>query len=171
MKTEFRHLMPAQAWEAERRSLAIGIAGWVVVASLQVAGAIPKLYRPSLAPASGLVATFLVALALFVAHYHRRWWAGVCAAVTALVLPCAVNVLWVRFSDRSLLYPLATAVLAGAVGLYFVHRKYSGAAPGEDPELVLIEKVLADFRPTWVDRVSALCILVGLVLLFVLLWR
>ena len=43
MKAEFPRLTPAEACEeAERGSLAIGIAGWVVIAAVQTSGAIPS---------------------------------------------------------------------------------------------------------------------------------
>ena len=172
MKTEFKRLTPERAWEeAVGRSFAIGIAGGVVVGCLQAAGAIPALYRPSLAPASGLVATFLTALTLFVAHYHNRWRVGACLAVITLCLPYAGNLLWIRFSVRSLLYPCATVFLVGVVGLYFVHRKYSGPTFAEDAESAIIEKMMADYKPTWVDRATALCIIVGFVLFLILLLR
>jgi hypothetical protein len=93
MNTEFKRLPPSEAWEeAEKGFLAIGIAGCVVVAALQAAGAVPSLYRASLAPASGLAAAFLTALALFLAHYHNRWRLGCIAAVTCC-LPYTVNFL------------------------------------------------------------------------------
>ena len=172
MKTAFKSLTPAEVWEeSQRRSLAIGIAGWAVVGSLQASGAIPTLYRPSLAPASGLVATFLTALVLFLAHYHGRWRVGACMAVIAFCLPYAVNLVWARFSHLSLLYPLATVAVGGAVGLYLLHRRYSGPTPDDDVELILIDQLLADFHPTWMERITALCIIFGLVLLLILLLR
>lgn len=68
MDTALRKLPPSQAWEeVERRSLAIGVAGFVFVGALQAAGAVPAIYRQTLAPVSGSVAAFLTALTLFVA--------------------------------------------------------------------------------------------------------
>jgi len=170
MKIEFKGLTPSQAWgDAVRRSLAIGIAGWLVVASLQTAGAIPTLYRPSLAPASGLAAIFLTALALLVAYYHNRWRIGACVAIVTVCLPYAVNLLWIRFSGRSLLYPLAAVVLIGSIGLYFFHRRYSVPTLEDDAELAIVKKIVEDFKPTWVDRLIALGIIVEFVLLVILL--
>src|SRR6266550_3655052 len=101
MDTDLKELRPSQAWEeAERRSLAIGIAGFVLVGALQAAGAVPAIYRQSLAPASGLVAAFLAALTLSVAYYHNRWSVGVFGAALTLILPYSVNLLWVRFTGR-----------------------------------------------------------------------
>jgi len=149
MKTEFKRLMPSEAWEeAERRSFAIGIAGWFVVACLQASGAIPTAYRPSLVQGSGAVATILTALALFVAYYHNRWRVGVCAAVITLCLPYTLNLLWIRVSHRSLLYPLATALLVGVIGLHFVHRKYSGPTLEDDAESAIIEQMMAALLST-----------------------
>ena len=171
MKTEFKRLTPGEAWEeATRRSLAIGIAGCVLVGALQAAGAIPTLYRPSLAPASGLAAAFLTALALFVAYFHNRLRLGICMAFVTLGLPYGLNFLWIRFSGRSLLYPVAAAILAGVIGLWFMHRRYSGPTL-DDAEEAIIRKMMEDFKPTWVDRVTAICIIAGLFLLLILLLR
>ena len=174
MDTALRKLPPSQAWEeVERRSLAIGVAGFVFVGALQAAGALPAIYRQTLAPVSGSMAAFLTALTLFVAYYHNRWDLGISGAALTLTLPYSVNLLWVRFTGRSLLYPAVALVLLGVIGLWFIHRRISGPQWEDDLEEVLIQKMMDEFESniTWVDRVMWLCAAVGLVLLLVLLLR
>jgi hypothetical protein len=174
MDTALKKLPPSQAWkEAERRSLAIGVAGFVVVGSLQAAGAVPTIYRPSLAPASGLEAAFLTALTLFLGYYHNRWNLGILGAATTLILPYSVNLLWVRLTGRSLMYPVVALVLLGVVSLWATHRRISGPKWEDDPEDAIIRGMVADFESnvTWADRITWFCIAVGLVLLLVFLLR
>ena len=174
MSTEFKRLPPSEAWEdAQQRSLAIAIAGCVVVAALQAAGVIPVVYRASLAPASGLAAAFLTALALLVAHYHNRWLLGVCIAAVTLWLPYTVNFLWIRLSGRSLLYPMAACFLVGAISLGAMHRKFAGPTLEDDPEETIFREMMGDsaFDPTWIERVTMLCITVGVILSFIRLLR
>jgi hypothetical protein len=174
MNTDFKKLPPSEAWEeAEKRSLAIGIAGCVVVAALQAAGAIPTLYRASLAPASGLSAAFLTALALFLAQYHNRWRLGVCIAAVTCCLPYTVNFLWIRFSGLSLLYPMAVVVLVGVISLWAMHRGIAGPSLEDDVEEAVIRKMMEDpaFNLTWAERFTWLWIIIGVVLLLVLLLR
>ena len=174
MNTDFKRLPPSEAWEeAQNRSLAIGIAGCVAVAALQAAGAVPSLYRASLAPASALAAAFLTALTLFLAHYHNRWRFGVCIAVVSFCLPYTINFLWIRFSGSSLLYPMAAVVLVGVISLWAMHRKFAGPNLEDDVEELIIRKMMEDpaFNLTWVERVTWICIIVGTVLLLVLLLR
>lgn len=173
MNTPFKKLPPSEAWgEAERRSAAIGIAGWLVVGALQAIGTIPTIYRLSLAPASGLEAAFLTALTLSLAYYHNRWWLGVCGAALTLCLPYPVNLLWIRLSDRSLLYPMVVGVLLGVVSLWTVHSRVSGPMP-EDAEEAILRKIIEESESnlTWSDRVTWLCITVSVVILLVLLLR
>jgi hypothetical protein len=174
MNIEFKRLSPSEAWEeAQRRSVPIGIAGCVVVGALQAAGAIPEVYRASLVPASGLAAAFLTALALFLAHYHNRWRLGVCIAAVTFSLLYTVNLLWARFSGRSLLYPMATIFLAGVISLWAMHRRFAGPSAEDDIEEAIIQKMMEDpaFNLTWVERVTLLCTIVGVVILLILLLR
>lgn len=174
MDTALKMLAPSQAWEeVERRSLAIGVAGFVFVGALQAAGAVPAIYRQTLAPVSGSVAAFLTALTLFVAYYHDRWSFGVFGAVLTLTLPYSVNLPWIRFTGRSLLYPVAALVLLGVISLWFIHRRISGPQWDDDVEEALIRKMMEEFESklSWADRVMWFCIVLGLVLLLVLLLR
>jgi hypothetical protein len=174
MNTALKKLPPSQAWEeVERRSIAFAVAGFVFVGALQAAGAIPAIYRQSLAPASGLVAAFLTALTLSLAYYHNRWSLGVFGTALSLILPYSVNLLWVRFTGRSLMYPVAMLVLLGVISLWFVHRRISGPQWEDDLEEALIQKMMEEFesKATWVDRAMWLSIAIGLLLLLVLLLR
>src|SRR5260370_33195476 len=145
MNTESKRLPPSEAWEeAEKRSLDIGFAECVVVAALQAAGAVPSLYRASLALASGLAAPFLTALALFLAHYHNRWRLGVCIAAVTCCLPYTVNFLWIRFCGRSLLYPMAAVVLVVVIALWAMHRRFAGPSLEDDVEDAIIRKMMED---------------------------
>ena len=141
--------------------------------SLQAAGAVPAIYRQTLAPVSGSVAAFLTALTLFVAYYHDRWSFGVFGAVLTLTLPYSVNLAWIRFTGRSLLYPVAALVLLGVISLWFIHRRISGPQWDDDVEEALIRKMMEESESnlTWAHRVMWFCIVVGLVLLLVLLLR
>jgi hypothetical protein len=174
MNTAFNRLPPSEAWEeAQNRSLAIGIAGCVVAGALQAAGAIPTLYRASLAPASTLAAAFLTALALFVAHYHNRWLLGVRIAAVTVLVPYIVNFLWVRFSGRSLLYSTAAVILVGAISLSVMHRRFVGPSLEDDAEEAIIREMMEDsaFNLTRIEKATRLCVIVGVVLLLILLLR
>ena len=174
MDTAFKSLPPGEAWEeAERRSLAIGIAGFVLIGALQAAGAIPAIYRASLAPASGLVAAFLTALGLFLAHYHGRWRLGICVAAITLCLPYIVNLMWIRLSGRSLLYAMAAVVLLGIISMWTMHRRLAGTSLEDDPDVAIIQNMMEDpkFNLTWTERLTWLCITIGAVLLLILLLR
>jgi hypothetical protein len=174
MDTALKKLPPSQAWEeVKRRSIAFGVAGFVLVGALQAAGAIPAIYRQSLAPASGLVAAFLIALTLSLASYHDRWSLGVFGTTLSLSVPYSVNLLWVRFTGRSLMYPVASLVLLGVISLWFVHRRISGPQWDDDLEEALIQKMMEEFesKATWVDRAMWFSIAIGLLLLLILLLR
>jgi|ERR1700731_1855068 len=174
MNTAFNRLSPSEAWEeAQNRSLAIGIAGGVVAAALQAAGAIPTLSRSSLAPASGFAAALLTALALFVAHCHNRWRVGICIAAVTLFVPYAGNLLWIRFSGRSLLYSTAALILVGPVSLNLLHRRFAGPSLEDDVEEAIIREMMEEsaFNLTPMEKATRLCVIVGVVLLLLLLLR
>src|SRR5439155_17491861 len=62
MSTRFKERPRFQAWEeAEMRSVAFGVSGFLVVGAFQAVGAIPTIYRTTLAPVSGMVSAFLIA--------------------------------------------------------------------------------------------------------------
>lgn len=126
-----------------------------------------------LAPASGLVAAFLTALTLSLAYYHKPWNLGIIGAAVTLILPYSVNFLCVRFTGRSLLYPVVALVLVGVISLWAVHRRISGPRWEDDIEEALIRKMTeeSESKATRVDRVTWLCIAVGVVVLLVLLLR
>jgi len=178
MKVGFQSLRPAEAWEdAVRRSVATSAAGFLVGGSLQAAGAVTDPYRVSLVPLSGIVATFLSALVFFIAYYHRHWKLGAVGTVAALLLPCIVNFLWVRFTAVSLIYPTVFLALIGIVGMWTVHRKLSGKNwdEGDEIEAELLRKVMADFESgvtfTWMDRVILFSCVGVAILLLILFFR
>ena len=174
MGTPLRQLGPSEAFhESERRSMAAGTAGFLVFGCLQAAGAFTMVYRESLFVASGMLAAFLTTLTLSLAYYHRRWKLGMDGAILFAILPFLVNILWARFSDRSLVYPMIALGLLGIFGLWAEHRKISGPQwDGDIEDEVLkewIEDVDSEF--TWKDRVTWLCFTGGAILLLILLLR
>jgi len=173
MSTRFKELRPFEAWnDAEMRSVAFGVAGFFVVGALQAAGALPTIYRDTLAPVSGMVSAFLIALTLSVAYYHKRWMLGIGGAAFFLILPLVTNLLWVRISGRSLIYPMIVVGLLGIISLRAVHRSISGPH-WEDP----IDRELRDLMEdidsniTWKDRVTWLCFAAAAIMLLILLVR
>jgi hypothetical protein len=173
MSTRFKELRPFEAWsDAEMRSVPFGVAGFFFVGALQAAGAIPTIYRGALAPVSGMVSAFLIALTLSVAYYHIRWMLGIGGAAFFSILPLATNLLWVRISGRSLIYPATVVGLLGIISIQAVHRRISGPH-WEDPldkELQhLVEEI--DSRITWRDRVTWLCFAAAAIILLILFVR
>lgn len=176
MSTRLKKLPPWQAWEdVTRRSMAFGVAGWAVVGTLQAAGAIPILYRPMLLPVSGAVSAFLAALTSLLAYYHSRVGLGVVGSALALLLPCPVNLLWVRFSGLSLTYPLVVLPLAGLFAMWKVHRRISGPRLEfeADTEQAMIYKAMIRkmteksllYNLPLADRILWICITLGIVFL------
>jgi hypothetical protein len=142
-----------------------------VFGCLQTAGPFLTSYRESLFIASGMLAAFLTTFTLSLAHYHRRWKLGVGGAILFSVLPFVVNILWARFSGRSLIYPMIALVLLGVLLLDTMHRRISG--PRWDVEEELIKDLLedADCSFAWKDRVTWLCFAGCAILLLILLLR
>jgi hypothetical protein len=127
MGTPLKNLGPSEAFDdSVGRSVAAGAGGFLVFGSLQAAGAFPTIYRESLFVASGMLAAFLMTLALSLAYYHRRWRLGVGGATLSLILPFFVNILWAKYLGHSLVYPTAALVFLGAFVLWAGHRKISG---------------------------------------------
>jgi len=154
------------------RSVAFGVAGFFVVGALQAAGATPTIYRDTLAPVSGMVSAFLMALTLSVAYYHKRWMVGIGGATLFLVLPLVINMLWIKVSGRSLIYPTIAVGLLGIFGLQTIHRRMSGPR-WVDPTDEELQNLMADVDSnfTWVDRVTWLCFAGGAIGLLILLAR
>ena len=173
MSTRFKELQPLEAWEdAEMRSLAFGVAGFFIVGALQAVGAISPMYRDALVPVSGMVSAFLIALILLIAYYHKRWMLGIGGAALFLILPLVTNLLWVKISGRSLIYPMVVLGLLGILALQAIHRKISGPQ-WVDPMDEELRKMMEDKDPnfTWVDRITWLCFAGGVILLLGLLVR
>ena len=87
------------------------------------------------------------------------------------ILSYCIKLLWIRFSNRSLIYPAVALVLFGAIFVEMAHRQISGPRLEDDAEEAIIRQMMEEFKPTWMDRVTALCIIVGLVLLLIFLLR
>jgi hypothetical protein len=122
---------------------------------------------------SGMLAAFLTTLTLSLAYYDRRWKLGVGGAILFSILPFFVNVLWARFSDRSLIYPMAALGFLGILILATIHRKVSGPRWDGDIEDELLKEFIADVdsNVTWKDRVTWLCLAGAAILLLILLIR
>ena len=120
-----------------------------------------------------LVAAFLTALGLFLAHYHGRRRLGTCLAAITLCLPYIVTLMWIRLSGRSLLYSVAAVVLLGIISMWTMHRRLAGTSLEDDPEVAIIQKMMEDpkFNLTWTERLTWLGITSGAVLLLILLLR
>jgi hypothetical protein len=172
MGTPLRQLGPSEAFhDSERRSFGAGAAGFLVFGCLQTA--LPTIYRESLFIASGMLAAFLTTLTLTLAHYHRRWKLGVGGAILFSILPFFVNVLWARFSDRSLIYPMIALGFLGILILATIHRKISGPRWDGDIEDEVLKELIADVdsNVTWKDRITWLCFAGAATLLLILLFR
>jgi hypothetical protein len=174
MGTPLRQLGPSEAFnDSQGRSFAAGAAGFLVFGCLQAAGALPTIYRESLFIASGMLAAFLTTLTLSLAHYHRRWKLGVGGTMLFSILPFFVNILWARFSTRSLIYPMIALGFLGILVLATIHRKISGPRWDGDIEDEALKEFIVDVdsNVTWKDRVTWLCFAGAAILLLILLFR
>jgi hypothetical protein len=174
MGTPLRQLGPSEALQdSERRSFAAGAAGFLVFGCLQTARVFPTTYRESLFIASGMLAAFLTTLTLSLAYYHRRWKLGVGGAMLFSILPFFVNILWARFSGRSLIYPMIALGFLGILILATIHRKISGPRWDGDIEEEVFKEFIThvDSNVTWKDRVTWLCFAGAAILLLILLFR
>ena len=90
-----------------------------------------------------------------------------------LVLPYFLNLVWIKLSGRSLIYPVATLVILGGVSVELIHRKISGPRWDGDIEDEVLKEFIADFdsNVTWKDRVTWLCFAGAAILLLILLVR
>jgi hypothetical protein len=68
---------------------------------------------------------------------------------------------------------MATLVLVGVISLWAMHRRFAGPSLEDDVEEAMIRKMMEDpvFNFTWAERVTWLCVIVGMALLFILLLR
>jgi hypothetical protein len=122
-----------------------------------------------------MVSAFLMALILSVAYYHKRQSLGICGAILALMLPYTVNLLWIRLSGRSLIYPAIALVLLGVFSVHQIHRRLSGPqwVDNDDEEIRIMmgEMEEIDSNFTWMDRVTWLCFAGAVIVLLILLIR
>jgi hypothetical protein len=170
---KLRSLRPSEAFQDfVRRSLAAGAAGFLVSGALNTSDVIPPLYR-SLVIVSGMEAAFFGSLTLLVAYYQGRWRLGFLGAVLSVVLPYFMNFVWITLPRRSLIYPAAVLVILGGVAIEIIHRKISGPQPDDGIEEALIRTLVQeiDSKLTWVDRITWICVTVGVIILLVLVLR
>ena len=126
MKTAqpLRDLAPGVAWnEAQRRSLAICIAGFFLPNLLAEFGAVPELHQSFhfLPGVCGAAGTFLASQALFMGYYHRKLVQGAVLAVCIFALPYLVTWFWFSLkhpSDAAGLLQLCGPTGLVAVGAY-----------------------------------------------------
>ncbi len=171
-KSKLRGLSPSDAWdEAAARSLAAGAAGFLVGGSVQAAGAIPDVYRVTLAPASGIVAAVLASFAIVVFYYHNRQRTGAIVASSVLLLTCLINLLWVKFTVLSLFYPDVVILFIGVCGFRMFHKKASGTRWLDDLDEESVRAMITDVesRVTWFDQFVVLWCL-GVALLLIILF-
>jgi predicted membrane metal-binding protein len=157
---KLRSLRPSEAFQDfVRRSLAAGAAGFLVSGALNTSDVIPPLYR-SLVIVSGMEAAFFGSLTLL-------------GAVLSVVLPYFMNFVWITLPRRSLIYPAAVLVILGGVAIEIIHRKISGPQPDDGIEEALIRTLVQeiDSKLTWVDRITWICVTVGVIILLVLVLR
>src|ERR1700745_1029652 len=118
-----------------------------------------------------MLAAFLTALTMFIAYYHGRWKLGIRGGALSLALSFFVNIMWARFSTRSLIYPMM--LLASPMGIFpwLEHRKISGRRWDGEIEEELIKNFVGDVdcNLTWKDRVTYLCFISCAILLLILL--
>jgi hypothetical protein len=170
MGAKLRSLPPSEAFQdAMRRSFAAGVAGAVLVGMLHTGGAFSAPYTA----VSVIEAVFFGSLTLLVGYYHRRWEIGLGGAVLSMFLPYVANLVYVKFSSHSLIFPTVVIVLLGGIAVELAHRKISGPQADYDAEeeamRIFIEET--DSSLTWVDRVTWLCFMAATVLLVILLAR
>jgi hypothetical protein len=65
---------------------------------------------------------------------------------------------------------MAAVVLVGVISLWVMHRRFAGPSLEDDVKEAIIRKMIEDpaFNLTWAERVTWLCIIVGVVLLLIL---
>jgi len=68
---------------------------------------------------------------------------------------------------------MAACFLVGAISLGALHSRFAGPTLEDDPEEAILREMMGDsaFNPTWIERVTMLCIIVGVMLLFIRLLR
>jgi uncharacterized membrane protein YoaK (UPF0700 family) len=170
MATKLRSLGPSEAFDdTVGRAFAGAAVGFLVAGSLHAAGA----FSESFLIVCAMESAFFGILTMSLAYYHARRRLGLLAVIFSALVPYLVNLLWIKFSDSSLVYPTVALVFLGGVTVEAAHRKISGpsAADAAMEEAIrdLIEE--ADSSLTWTDTVMWLCFAASAALLLVLLLR
>jgi hypothetical protein len=130
-----RDLAPGVAWnEAQRRSLAICIAGFFLPNLLAEFGAVPQLqqsfhFLPGVCGAAG---AFSASQALFMGYYHRKLVQGAALAACTFTLPYLATWFWFRLTHPSdsagllqLCGPTGVAAIAAYAFLIWWHARQS----------------------------------------------
>jgi hypothetical protein len=134
MAATLRELRPGAAWhEAERRAIAVGIAGFVAAGVLRVFEALRTSFPAATAMAAG---SFLAALSLYVGYYHRRSLFLLPVSVCTGTAPFVVNVAVFKITTignqaRFIVLVLPTAVVGMAlyVALHALHARLASLTP------------------------------------------
>ena len=163
-------MRPFEAFEdAAARSFAAAAFGFLIGGCLHAVGA----FNQSILVLCTVQAFLFGSLALLLGYYHKRWALGSIGAAFAVLLPYVVNLLWVRFSTTSLVYPVAALTLVSGFTLGMVHNRIAGPQPEDDAEEQIIRAMMEKWESnvTWKDRVTWLCITASIVIVLVLLLR
>ena len=156
MATKLRSLRPSEAFDdTVGRAFAGAAVGFLVAGSLHAAGA----FRESFLIVCGMESGFFGILTMSLAYYHERWRLGLLAVIFSALVPYLVNLLWIKFSDRPLIYPTVALVFLGGVTVEMVHRKISGPQADDAAMDEAIRNFIqeTDSNLTWTDRVMWLC--------------
>ncbi|HLZ12739.1 MAG TPA: hypothetical protein VKP58_09145 [Candidatus Acidoferrum sp.] len=163
-------MRPSEALEdAIARSFAAAACGFLVGGSLRAAG----VFDQDVLVLCTIQAAFFGSLALLLGYYHRRWVLGSVGAALVILVPYVVNLLWIRFSTLSLLYPVAAQVLLIGTILGIAHKKISGPQPEDEIEEQMIRTMMEEWElsVTWKDRIMWVCIAASLLIMLVLILR
>jgi hypothetical protein len=130
-----RDLAPGVAWnDAQRRSLAICIAGFFLPNLLAEFGVVPQLHQSFhfLPGVCGAAGGFSASQALFMGYYHRKLVQGAALAACTFTLPYLATWFWLRLTHPSdsagllqLCGPTGVAAIAAYAFLIWWHAKQS----------------------------------------------
>lgn len=171
-----RNLSPSAAWhEAERRSIPLGIVGFFAAGLVFTFAGLSRLHNDLLflTTIAGAMGSFLAALAMFLAYYHKRWLHGIVTAVFAVLTIFTVNFFWTRViippaGALGAVAPTAVTGLLFYIGLNWLHgrlcgitsRNIQGLATDDDYGLP---------QKGWEQIVYWICALIGGILVLVLI--
>src|SRR5882672_2397620 len=126
MGNRLRDMRPSEAFEdATARSFAAAAFGFLIGGCLHAVGA----FNQGVLVLCTVQAFLFGSLALSLGYYHKRWALGGIGAASAVLLPYGVNLLWVRFSTISLMYPVAALTPVSGFALGMAHNRIAGPQP------------------------------------------